>query len=32
MSELRFRRRAEVKQTLLDAAKAGKITEAWWTT
>jgi amidophosphoribosyltransferase len=28
MSELRFRRRAEVKQTLLDAAKAGKITEA----
>ena len=27
MSELRFRRRAEVKQTLLDAAKAGKITE-----
>ncbi len=28
MSELRFRRRAEVKQTLLDAAKNGKITEA----
>jgi amidophosphoribosyltransferase len=28
MSELRFRRRAEVKQTLLDAAKAGRITEA----
>ena len=28
MSELRFRRRAEVKQTLLDAAKAGTITEA----
>jgi amidophosphoribosyltransferase len=28
MSELRFRRRAEVKQTLLDAAKAGKVTEA----
>ena len=28
MSELRFRRRAEVKQTLLDAAQAGKITEA----
>ena len=28
MSELRFRRRAEVKQTLLDAAEAGKITEA----
>ena len=28
MSELRFRRRAEVKQTLLEAAKAGKITEA----
>ncbi len=28
MSELRFRRRAEVKQTLLDAARAGKITEA----
>jgi amidophosphoribosyltransferase len=28
MSELRFRRRAEVKQTLLDAAKAGQITEA----
>jgi amidophosphoribosyltransferase len=27
MSELRFRRRAEVKQTLLDAAKSGKITE-----
>jgi amidophosphoribosyltransferase len=27
MSELRFRRRAEVKQTLLDAAKAGTITE-----
>ncbi len=28
MSELRFRRRAEVKQTLLDAARAGTITEA----
>jgi amidophosphoribosyltransferase len=28
MSEMRFRRRAEVKQTLLDAAKAGTITEA----
>ncbi|MFZ5493945.1 MAG: amidophosphoribosyltransferase [Verrucomicrobiota bacterium] len=28
MSELRFRRRAEVKQTLLDAAQAGRITEA----
>ncbi|AOS45319.1 Amidophosphoribosyltransferase [Lacunisphaera limnophila] len=28
MSELRFRRRAEVKQTLLDAAKAGTISEA----
>ncbi|MBI2497595.1 MAG: amidophosphoribosyltransferase [Opitutae bacterium] len=28
MSEMRFRRRAEVKQTLLDAARAGKITEA----
>ncbi len=28
MSELRYRRRAEVKQTLLDAAKAGKITES----
>jgi amidophosphoribosyltransferase len=28
MSELRFRRRAEVKQTLLDAARAGRITEA----
>ena len=28
MSEMRFRRRAEVKQTLLDAAQAGKITEA----
>jgi len=28
MSEMRFRRRAEVKQTLLDAAKAGGITEA----
>ncbi len=28
MSELRFRRRAEVKQTLLDAAQAGTITEA----
>lgn len=28
MSELRFRRRAEVKQTLLDAARTGKITEA----
>ncbi|HTL66167.1 MAG TPA: amidophosphoribosyltransferase [Lacunisphaera sp.] len=28
MSELRFRRRAEVKQTLLDAARDGKITEA----
>ncbi len=28
MSEMRFRRRAEVKQTLLDAAKAGKVTEA----
>ena len=28
MSELRFRRRAEVKQTLLDAAKAGKLTES----
>jgi len=28
MSELRFRRRAEVKQTLLDAAKVGRITEA----
>jgi amidophosphoribosyltransferase len=28
MSELRFRRRAEVKQTLLDAAKAGTITES----
>ncbi len=28
MSELRFRRRAQVKQTLLDAARAGKITEA----
>jgi len=28
MSELRFRRRAEVKQTLLDAAKNGSITEA----
>ncbi|HWA29330.1 MAG TPA: amidophosphoribosyltransferase [Lacunisphaera sp.] len=28
MSELRFRRRAEVKQTLLDAAKSGAITEA----
>ena len=28
MSELRFRRRAEVKQTLLDAAKAGTINEA----
>ena len=27
MSELRFRRRAEVKQTLLDAAKAGTLTE-----
>jgi amidophosphoribosyltransferase len=27
-SELRFRRRAEVKQTLLEAAKAGTITEA----
>lgn len=28
MSELRFRRRAQVKQTLLDAAKAGTLTEA----
>ena len=28
MSELRFRRRAEVKQTLLDAARAGAVTEA----
>ncbi|HVT71624.1 MAG TPA: amidophosphoribosyltransferase [Lacunisphaera sp.] len=28
MSELRFRRRAEVKQTLLDAARDGRITEA----
>jgi amidophosphoribosyltransferase len=28
MSELRFRRRAEVKHTLLAAARAGKITEA----
>lgn len=28
MSELRFRRRADVKQTLLNAAKAGTITEA----
>ncbi len=28
MSELRFRRRAQVKQTLLDAAKAGKLDEA----
>jgi amidophosphoribosyltransferase len=28
MSELRFRRRAEVKQTLLDAAKAGRLDEA----
>ncbi len=28
MSELRFRRRAQVKQTLLDAAKAGKVDEA----
>jgi len=28
MSELRFRRRAEVKQTLLNAAKAGQVTEA----
>jgi amidophosphoribosyltransferase len=28
MSQLRFRRRAEVKQTLLDAARAGQITEA----
>ena len=28
MSELRFRRRAEVKQTLLDAAQAGTVTEA----
>ena len=28
MSELRFRRRAQVKQTLLDAARAGQITEA----
>ncbi len=28
MSELRFRRRAQVKQTLLDAARAGTITEA----
>jgi amidophosphoribosyltransferase len=28
MSELRYRRRAEVKQTLLDAAKAGQVTEA----
>lgn len=28
MSELRFRRRAEVKQTLLDAAKAGNLTES----
>ena len=28
MSELRFRRRAQVKQTLLDAARAGKLDEA----
>jgi len=28
MSELRFRRRAQVKQTLLDAAKAGTLNEA----
>lgn len=28
MSELRFRRRAQVKQTLLDAAKAGTLTES----
>jgi amidophosphoribosyltransferase len=28
MSELRFRRRAQVKQALLDAAKAGKLDEA----
>jgi len=28
MSELRFRRRAEVKQTLLDAAAAGTLTES----
>lgn len=28
MSELRYRRRAQVKQALLDAAKAGTITEA----
>ncbi len=27
MSELRYRRRAEVKQTLLDAARAGTVTE-----